>query len=74
MATAPMSDDQRTTRFGSFLAGLSELISITPDAVSPSFYPHRDEADALYRDGVCIGDDMRTVIERERERGPTKER
>ena len=74
MAVASMSDDQPTTRFSSFLTGLSELISLAPDVEEPTFYPHRDEADALRSDGLRIGEDLRVVIDRERTRGPTPER
>ncbi len=55
------------TRLGSFFAGLSALASVWP-ASGPTRYPHRDEAEALLRDGLRVGDDMRIVIERERVR------
>lgn len=74
MAAAPMSDDKRTTRLGSFLTGLSELITIAPEAVEPSFYPHRDEADALRSDGIRVGRDLSVVIDRERASGKIEKR
>jgi hypothetical protein len=74
MAAVPMSDDQRTTRLGSFLSGLSELITIAPEAEEPVFYPHRDEADALRSDGIRIGEDLRVVIDRESVRDKTNKR
>ncbi len=68
MATSPMPDDQRTTRLGSFLAGLSALITIVPPQMPVPRYPHRSEADALRGDGYRVGNDFRRVLDRERER------
>lgn len=67
MTPATMPTPTQTTRLGSFLAGLSALISIWP-ASAPLRYPHGDEAEALRGDGLRIGDDLRGVIERERTR------
>lgn len=71
MTPATMPDDQRKTRLGSFLAGLSALITIMPAPASPPRYPHRSEADALRGDGYRVGDDFRRVLDRERMRGKT---
>ncbi len=62
---ASTSRQPQRTRLGSFLAGLSALSSVWPNATEPMRYPHRDEAEALLGDGLRIGDDMRVVIERE---------
>lgn len=72
MATSPMPDDQRTTRLGSFLAGLGALVTIIPVPVTPARYPHRDEAEALRGDGYRVGDDFRRVLERERAKTTSK--
>lgn len=68
-ATLPTSPQR--TRLGSVLAGLSALASIWPSPDTPLRYPHRDEADALFADGVRVGDDMRIVIERTRAQAAT---
>lgn len=65
MTPAAMPENTRKTRLGSFIAGFGALISIWP-ASQPPRYPHRSEAEALFGDGVRIGDDFRLVLERER--------
>lgn len=64
---ATIQKSPERTRLGSLFAGLSALVSVWP-ASGPARYPHRDEGEALLRDGIKIGDDMRVVIERERVR------
>lgn len=65
MLATTQTSPQRT-RLGSFLAGLSALASIWPSSGVPLRYPHRNEAEALFGDGIRIGNDMRVVIERAR--------
>lgn len=67
MTPAAMPENTRKTRLGSLIAGFGALISIWP-ATQPPRYPHRSEAEALFGDGVRIGNDMRRVIEREQKR------
>lgn len=56
---------QRTmTRIGSFVAGLGALVTLWP-AGQPVRYPHRSDSDALFKDGVRVGEDMQRVIDRE---------
>jgi hypothetical protein len=56
---------QRTmTKIGSFVAGLGALVTLWP-AGHPLRYPHRSDSDALFRDGVRVGEDMQRVIDRE---------
>ncbi|WP_091943660.1 hypothetical protein [Methylorubrum salsuginis] len=52
------------TRLGSFLVCLGVLADIWPASSEPLRYPHHDEAEALFGDGLRSGDDMRIVIER----------
>lgn len=64
----------RAKRFvSSFIAGLGAVASIWPQT-SPVRYPHPSDFDALRRDGMRIGRDMRIVIDRERERVATKQK
>ena len=63
-----MSATQQKTRLGSFLAGLGALATFWTLPGAPMRYPHRNEADALKRDGIRIGDDLHRVIEWERTR------
>lgn len=65
MTPVIMPDDHRKNRLSGFIAGLSTLVSIMAVNSAPARYPHRSEADALFGDGVRIGDDMRKVIARE---------
>ena len=59
------------TRLGTLVAGLGSLVTIWPTVTPATRPPVRSDLDALRGDTVRIGDDMRRVIERERERAQT---
>ena len=64
----------KLTRLGSLAAGLGSLASVWPIVTPATSMPSRSDLDALRGDAVRIGDDMRRVVERERQRVETTKR
>lgn len=53
---------------GGLISGFGALASIWPAVTPATRPPQRSDLEALRGDSLRIGDDMRRVIERERER------
>lgn len=62
---------KRKSRVGSLVAGFGSLVAVWPTVTVDTRAPARSDLDALRGDAVRIGDDMRRVIDRERERAKT---